>query len=83
MLRPNKGKNSISFGIALINSYNIFVTESSKNVIAELSSYRFKEDADGRPLETPIKDNDHSLDALRYAVSYKTKRGESNLLAFG
>lgn len=81
--KANKGKNSISFGIALINSYNIFVTESSKNVISELSSYRFKEDADGRPLETPIKDNDHSLDALRYAVSYKTKRGESNLLAFG
>lgn len=81
--KADKGKNSVAFGISLINSFNLYILDSSKNIIKELTNYRFKEDADGKPLETPIKDFDHSLDALRYAVSYKTKNQGKNILAYG
>ena len=81
--KAHKGKDSVPFGISLMNTYNIYVHESSKNLIFELSNYRYKEDADGNPLEEPIKDHDHALDAARYAVSHKVEKGGNNILAFG
>jgi hypothetical protein len=78
-----KGKDSIPYGISLINNYNIFVEESSKDLQKELSLYRYKEDADGNPLDEPIKEHDHGLDAARYAVIHKVKKGDTNFLAYG
>ena len=84
-IRPaKKGKDSIYFGIAALNSAALFVEESSANIIQELNLYRYKEDADGRPLEEPVKEWDHALDALRYAYTYKLSRGQNNnILAYG
>lgn len=83
-IRPAiKGKDSIYFGISAINSNNIFVVEGSDNLQMELSKYRYKEDADGNPLEDPIKEFDHLLDAKRYAVVYRIKKGDKNVLAYG
>ena len=78
-----KGKDSIPFGISLINNFSIFVEESSQNLQKELSLYRYKEDAEGNPLEEPIKEYDHLLDGVRYAVIHKVKKGDSNFLAYG
>ena len=64
-----KGKDSISYGISAMNEFEIFITTESKNLAVELSNYRYKEDADGNPLEEPIKEYDHLLDAARYAVT--------------
>ena len=44
-------------------------TSESKDIAIELSNYRYKEDADGNPLDEAIKEFDHSLDAMRYAVT--------------
>jgi len=80
--KAKKGKDSVSFGISLMNTYNIYVTSCSKNLIFELSNYRFKEDADGNPLEEPIKEYDHALDAARYAVMQQVDKSGSGVLAF-
>lgn len=78
-----KGKDSIPYGISLINNFTIFVEESSQNLQKELSLYKYKEDAEGNPLEEPIKEHDHLLDGARYAIIHKVKKGDSNFLAYG
>jgi hypothetical protein len=67
--KADKGKDSISYGISVINEFELIVTKESKDIATELSNYRYKEDADGNPLDEPIKEYDHSLDAMRYAVT--------------
>jgi hypothetical protein len=67
--KADKGKDSISYGISVINEFELVVTSESKDIAMELSNYRYKEDADGNPLDEPIKEYDHSLDAMRYAVT--------------
>jgi len=64
-----KGPDSISYGISALNEFEIFITESSKNLAIEFANYRYKEDANGNPLDEPIKEFDHLLDAIRYAVA--------------
>lgn len=75
--KANKGKDSVSFGISIMNENRIVAYEGSRNLIFELDSYRYKEDADGKPLEEPIKEYDHLLDAIRYAVLHKLS-GKTN-----
>ena len=62
-----KGKDSIMNGIAQIQEYRIFIKPGCKNFISEISSYCFKKDKSERPLNIPIDENNHLLDALRYA----------------
>lgn len=40
---------------------------SSSDLIKEGSSYAWKEDKDGKPLDVPVKFQDHLMDAKRYA----------------
>ena len=75
--KATKGPDSVSYGISAINEYSLFVVEGSNDIATELSNYRYKEDADGNPLSEPIKEYDHSLDAMRYAVMSKIS-GVSN-----
>jgi len=60
-------------GIMKLKSYPLFVTHNSENIKRELQSYKWKTDKDGNIAqdEAPVKENDHSLDALRYAVFTK------------
>lgn len=47
---------------------NIFISDHLKDVIQELTNYRYPEGATGEKAEIPLKENDHSMDALRYLV---------------
>lgn len=60
-------------GIQKVKSQPLYVTPGSLNLIKELKSYKWKLDKDGKihPDETPVKFQDHILDALRYAVFTK------------
>jgi hypothetical protein len=78
-----KGSNSVYYGILKVLEYEIFIVNSSKNVIFEIGQYRFKEDKDGNPTNEPLGVNDHSLDAIRYAVRYLVESGNGNILAYG
>lgn len=78
-----KGSNSVYYGILKVLEYDIFIVNSAKNIIFEIGQYRFKEDKDGNPTNEPLGVNDHSMDAIRYAVRYLADNSGSNILAFG
>jgi hypothetical protein len=47
---------------------NIFISDHLKDVIQEITNYRYPEDVTGDKAEIPLKENDHAMDALRYLV---------------
>jgi phage terminase large subunit len=61
-------------GILKVKSMPLYVTKDSKNLIKELGSYKWKKDKNDKVMEEPIKENDHALDALRYAVFTRLNR---------
>ncbi len=61
-----KGKDSISFGIAILQEKEILVTKSSTNLIKELRAYSWDTDKTGKRLNKPCDEMNHAIDALRY-----------------
>ncbi|MEC4048769.1 terminase large subunit [Flavobacterium sp. SUN046] len=66
-----KGKDSINYGIQLIQSTPFKVTSRSKNLIKELQNYTWAKDREGNSLSNPIDNWNHALDALRYLFLMK------------
>ena len=64
-----KGKDSIVYGINLINQNKIFITSRSTNLIKELQSYTWAKDREGNTIDKPIDAFNHCIDAARYAMS--------------
>jgi len=64
----SKGRDSIVYGINLINQEGILVTKRSKNLIKELGNYIWKVDKTGATINVPIDAFNHCIDALRYAI---------------
>lgn len=68
-----KNKDSIKNGInkirALFKQNKLHIHSSCTNLIAELETYSYGDKKpDHNEEENPIKENDHALDALRYAL---------------
>lgn len=61
-----KGKDSISYGIQLIQSQPIKITSRSTNLLNELQNYTWAKDKSDKKLSIPIDAFNHGLDALRY-----------------
>lgn len=61
-----KGRDSINYGIDIMQSQNYLVTSNSVNLIKELRSYCWDTDKAGKQLNKPQGKNDHAIDALRY-----------------
>jgi phage terminase large subunit len=61
-----KGKDSINYGIDVIQRQEYLVTANSQNLIKELRSYVWDTDKQGKRLNKPINFNDHAIDAFRY-----------------
>ena len=71
-----KGTDSVNFGINLMQQYEMVIHPSSRNLIRELGRYKWKEDRNGTTLNVPIDSDNHTIDALRYIISYKfAKKG--------
>jgi len=64
-----KGRDSIVYGINLINQNDIYVTSTSKNLIKELQSYSWMKDREGNTINKPIDAFNHCIDAARYAIT--------------
>lgn len=69
-----KNKDSIRNGINMVRelfkSNRLYIHESCRNLIWELETYSYPDrKAMHNEEENPIKENDHALDALRYALS--------------
>jgi len=75
-VRP--GRNAVNPGIDAVASMlhagpdgpNLRIHERCEHLISELSSYKWQDDKD-----KPVKENDHTCDALRYAVFTELRRG--------
>jgi phage terminase large subunit len=61
-----KGKDSINYGIDVIQRQEYLVTANSGNLIKELRSYVWDTDKQGKRLNKPIDFNNHAIDAFRY-----------------
>jgi phage terminase large subunit len=67
-IRPSiKGKDSINAGIDLLKRYKIHITHDSHNAIREFRNYKWQSDRNGKLLNKPEANNDHIIDATRYA----------------
>lgn len=64
-----KFKDSISWGVDMLRSMDIYVTARSQGFIREQKLYKFKEDKDGKTLNVPIDANNHAFDAVRYYLN--------------
>lgn len=78
-----KNKDSIRNGIncvrELFKSNRLFIHTSCKNLIWELETYSYPDrKPDKNEEENPIKENDHALDALRYALSMESGRSSDS-----
>lgn len=71
-------------GIMKVKSLPLFITANSKDLKAELQSYKWKTDKDGNITndEAPVKENDHLLDATRYSVFTKLTKPSATWVAF-
>lgn len=60
-----KGKDSINYGIQVMQGQNYMITKDSTNLIKELRGYCWDKGKDGKSLPIPTG-ADHILDSLRY-----------------
>lgn len=72
-----KNKDSVKVGITkvseLFKANRLHINKSCTNLIYELETYSYPDKKDlHNPDENPIKENDHALDALRYALVMTT-----------
>jgi phage terminase large subunit len=61
-----KGKDSINYGIDVMQRQEYLITNNSTNLIKELRGYIWDTDKTGKRLNKPIDFNNHGIDALRY-----------------
>ena len=61
-----KGKDSINYGIDVMQRQDYLITNQSVDLIKELRSYIWDTDKTGRRLNKPSDFNNHGIDALRY-----------------
>lgn len=67
-----KGADSIVNGLEYVNSQPLFVTRRSVNAHKELRNYKWKVSKDGKPMNEPVDNWNHFIDAMRYAcVGFK------------
>ena len=67
LIKSIKGQGSITYGISLLQDYDLIIEPNSINLIKELNNYCWLE----RKSNTPIDKWNHCIDAIRYAVSYQ------------
>jgi phage terminase large subunit len=62
-----KGAGSVTFGISMMQDYDLIIDPDSTELIKELNNYCWLE----KKSNTPIDNHNHAIDAIRYAVSYQ------------
>ena len=63
-----KERGSVTSGIQELRGYKIIIHPTCEAFEIEISHYAFKQDAKGKELPQPIKEWDHLMDAMRYAM---------------
>ena len=66
-----KGRDSVNYGIQIIQQKKMYITKRSTNLLDELNKYMWKKNRDGGYDNTPIDAYNHAIDALRYIAMSK------------
>lgn len=69
IIGADKGRDSIKHGIQVVQQQRISVTKRSVNIIKEYRNYLWSTDKNGKIIEIPEGGFDHSMDAIRYAMT--------------
>ncbi len=65
-IKPAKKGAGIHLGLDIMRRYKLHITKDSVNAIKEFRGYKWATDKNGDVLNTPVKVNDHLVDACRY-----------------
>jgi phage terminase large subunit len=71
-----KGADSITHGIQWLQGFDIIIHKDCKNFIKEISSYCWAKDKFGKSIDTPVDENNHLIDALRYGCEPLHAQGQ-------
>jgi phage terminase large subunit len=71
--RAEKARKDTKAGIIAVKDKPLWVTSDSTNLIAELKTYKYKQDVNGNIIDEVVKLNDHAIDAMRYAIHSATE----------
>lgn len=69
------GKDKLDDRIGILSGLNIYFTNRSKNIEYEQENYCYDKDKFGTLLEKPIDQDNHTLDAIAYAVAFMFEQG--------
>ena len=64
-----KGPGSVNQGIQLVQDQRVSMTKRSINIIKEFRNYLWITDKNGKIVNKPVPGQDHTMDAIRYALS--------------
>ena len=67
VLPARKGPGSVNSGILRLKEFHVFITYSSKNLKTEQTNYCWLL-VDDKPINTPVDNFNHLIDATRYGV---------------
>ena len=73
-----KGKDSIKFGISVMQNYKIFIHNKSQNLINEMYAYQYSTDKYGYVTDNPEGGLDHLIDAARYCCMMRLSQKAVN-----
>ena len=63
-----KGRDSVNNGIQWIQDFEIIIHPRCVNFLLEISTYQWKKDKFNKKLNEPEDENNHLMDAMRYAL---------------
>ncbi|MFC5046311.1 PBSX family phage terminase large subunit [Aquimarina hainanensis] len=78
-----KGRDSINFGISVLQEHEMLVTSDSVNMIKELRKYSWDKDKTGKRLNKPIDEFNHTIDPMRYIAQMKLSKKKSGKRKWG
>jgi phage terminase large subunit len=71
-----KGPGSVEHGIKFLQGLDIIIHPRCQQAKNEFASYKYKEDKNGEALPVPLDKDNHTIDAIRYALEHAYKSGE-------
>jgi phage terminase large subunit len=71
-----KGADSINRGIRWLQAYEIIIHKDCNHFIDEISQYHWMQDKNGNTMAKAADENNHLIDALRYAVEQEVFAAE-------
>ena len=71
--KSRKGRDSVNNGVQYIQDYKIIIHPRCVNFITEISNYMWDKDKFDNPINKPVDDFNHLMDAMRYALESYSK----------